>query len=51
MLNEQDTVSGCIIFENKTGIPITSNKECTLMEVNRLMLARVLIREAGMAQR
>ena len=30
MSNEQDTVSGCIIFENKTGIPVTPYKECMI---------------------
>ena len=53
MLNEQDTHSGCIIFESKTGIPITPYKECMIdgSELPNATVARVLIQGAGMAQR
>ena len=44
--------SGCIIFENKTGIPITPYKECMIdgSELPNATVARVLIQGAGMAQ-
>ena len=53
MLNEQETHSGCIISESKTGIPITPYKECMIdgSELLNATVAIVLIQGAGVAQR